>query len=387
MNIETRKNEGIKMSLIGIFINFILFVAKLSVGIMANSIAMKADAINNLSDFASAIILLISFYISSRPADQEHPFGHARFEYIASTIVSMIIVFIGFQLGSSSLGKINNPEIVKTDIFFYIVFILSIIVKSYLYYRYKKESKKLDSPILMATAKDSFSDIISTAGLFVSILFGQFFNKAVDGYIGFLISIFIVYTGISILFKTSNRLLGVKADSKLRNEIKQFIRDHDGIYGVHDLIIHDYGVQNYFASVHVEVNAADDIKVSHELIDHIEREVAFKFHINIVLHMDPIDLHDDKKDQIQSELVAILEQIDSHISMHDFRILADGDQNKIIFDLKVRDGCKLSNQEIRQKITEEAHQIAPQYTCYMDIDRNYEVDIAKVPFKQDIKKK
>ena len=300
-DVNKRKDAGMKMSLVGIVINLILFIGKLISGLVAGSVAMTSDAINNLSDFASAIVILISFYFSSRPSDREHPFGHARFEYVASAIVSMIIVFLGIQLGISSIRKIINPVLINPDIFFYLVLIVSIILKSFLYFRYRREAKKLDSPVLLASAKDSLTDVIASSSLLIAILIGQITNKSVDGYAGIVVSIFIVYTGISILFKTSNRLLGVKADKKFRNKIKEFILDFDGIYGIHDLIIHDYGGQNYFASAHVEVNAAHDIKLIHELIDHIEREIDFKFKIQMVLHMDPIDLDDPKTERVRLE--------------------------------------------------------------------------------------
>lgn len=368
---DMRTQIGVKVSIVGLAVNLGLFALKIMVGFLSGSIAMVADAVNNLSDFASAIIVLISFKISSRPADHKHPFGHARFEYIASAIVAMFILFLGFELGKSSIKKIIKPTLVSVSWFFYATLILSILVKIALYYYYVRQSKKIDSIVIKATAKDSLSDVFVNLGLLIAILLGKIFGLAIDGYAGMLMSIFIIYSGISILRQTADHILGQRPDLHLKQMIKQLILEKPGIYGLHDLIIHDYGVDNYFATAHVEVDAAQDIMDSHDILDQIEREVAVRFNINLVLHMDPIDLDNPEQNRWEILVDKLVSSIDSHISMHDFRIQKSEQQLQLIFDLDVPDNQLWSNEELRAEIERSVRKIEPNTQCFITIDRNY----------------
>ncbi len=377
-----RRVRGIKIGIIAILINLLLFAVKLTVGFLFDSISLKADAINNLSDFASAMILLISFYISSLPADREHPFGHARFEYVASAIVAMIIMLLGLQLGRSSFDKVLNPLVLSVNWLFYGTLLFSIALKLFLYFYYIKQSKELSSPLVLATARDSISDVISSAGLLIAILVGNIFSYPLDGWAGLLISVLILYSGFSILRRTGNRLLGQKADRSLRNRIKDFILSKDGIYGVHDLIVHDYGVDNYYASAHVEVDAAKDVKVSHELIDQIEREIAVQFNINMVLHLDPIDLNNPKLEALEKAIGQVVAEVDEGLTVHDLRLIDGKNTEHLAFDIKVPDNCKLTNQELRQQIGGRLQGLYPGMQSFITIDRNYEIDTVNLPYDQ-----
>jgi len=360
-----------KVSIIGLVVNLGLFVLKILAGYFSGSIAMVADAVNNLSDFASAIIVLISFKISARPADREHPFGHARFEYIASAIVAMFILFLGFELGKSSIEKIINPSTISVSWFFYGTLILSILVKTILYYYYMQQSKIIDSIVIKATAKDCLSDIIVNLGFLTGIFLGKLLGLTIDGYAGILMSIFILYYGISILRQTADQILGQRPDRQIKQLIKQLILEKPGVYGLHDLIIHDYGVDNYFATAHVEVDAAQDIMVSHDILDQIEREVAVKFNINLLLHMDPIDLDNPEQNRWGILVEKLVSSIDSHISIHDFRLQKTDQLLLLIFDLKVPDNQTQSNEELRAEIERSVRKIEPNTKCFITIDRNY----------------
>lgn len=371
MSTDIRTEIGVKVSITGLVVNLGLFMLKIMVGFLSGSVAMIADAVNNLSDFASAIIVLISFKISSRPADREHPFGHARFEYIASAIVAMFILFLGFELGKSSIMKIIYSTFISISWFFYGTLILSIMVKTILYYYYMQQSKKIDSLVIKATAKDCLSDVIVNFGLLIAILLGNVFDLAMDGYAGVLMSIFIIYSGISILRQTADRILGQRPDRYLKQLIKQLILEKPGVYGIHDLIIHDYGVDNYFATAHVEIDAAQDIMVSHDILDQIEREVAVRFNINLVLHMDPIDLDNPEQNRWEILVEKLVGSINSHISIHDFRIQKSDQQLHLIFDLKVPDDQLQSNDALRSEIERSVRKIEPNTKCFITIDRNY----------------
>ncbi|HHU53060.1 MAG TPA: cation transporter [Clostridiaceae bacterium] len=366
-----RARIGVKVSIIGLVVNLALFVTKIIVGFLSGSIAMVADAVNNLSDFASAIIVLISFKISSRPADRDHPFGHARFEYIASAIVAMFVLVLAFELGKSSIKKIINPTLISVSWFLYGTLILSMLVKTGLYFYYMQQSKKIDSLVIKATAKDSLGDAVVNFCLLLTIFLGNIFGLAIDGYTGILMSIFIMYSGISILRQTADHILGQRPDKNIKQSIKQLILEKPGVYGLHDLIVHDYGVDNYFATAHVEVDAAQDIMASHDILDQIEREVAIQFNINLVLHMDPIDLDNPEQNRWGILVEKLVRSIDSHISVHDFRIQKADQQLQLIFDLKVPDDQFRSNEELRAEIEKSVRKIDPDTKCFITIDRNY----------------
>lgn len=376
---NNRKDLGIKISKIGLWVNFALFVIKYFAGYIANSVSMKADAINNLSDFGSVIILLISFYMIARPADKEHPFGHARFEYLGSAMVAMIIMLIGVELGKSSFHKILNPTPIQTSWIFYSVLVISITTKLMLFFYYKKQANQINSPLLMATAKDSLTDVFATGGLLLAIVLGKLLGIFIDGYAGLIISILILYSGFSILRNTSNRLLGQRPNQDLFDAIKQFIRAQDGILGMHDLIIHDYGINNYFATAHVEVDSAKNIHISHELIDRIEREIALNFNVNLLLHMDPIDLDNPELNEVKIRIMEFLKSIDENIKSHDYRMIATEKDKKIVFDVKVPDSCTITNQELRLRLQSFLSEINSDYSAYITIDHNYEMDTVIIP--------
>lgn len=378
ISLEERKKLGRSVSYVGLAVNLFLFITKLTIGLLAGSVALVADAVNNLSDFASAIIILISFHIAARPADKDHPFGHARFEYIASAVVAMFVLFLGFELGKSSIIRIINPQFVNVSWVFYVVLIFAVTCKLILYFYYIRKSKALNSLVLEATAKDSLLDALASTGLIFAALISRIIEVSLDGYAGIIISLFILYSGISILRQTVDRILGKRPDKQLKDLLKTHIMNKSGVLGIHDLIIHDYGADNYFATAHVEVDANEDIMESHNLIDQIEREIAIEYNINLLLHMDPIDLDNPRQNRLGFLIAKMIRTINSKISMHDFRVQEVDDHLHLIFDLKVPDDYSESNEYLRERIEKYIRKIEPKATCFITIDRNYSTETVEL---------
>ncbi len=373
---KIRTKYGNLTSFVGILANLVLFLGKFLIGTLANSVSITADAVNNLSDAGSSMISLISFKLSNRPADEEHPFGHARYEYIASMIVGILILFLGIELVQNSLDKIIHPQTIAFSLLSIGILIASILVKFWMYAYNRYYGKQLNSSVMSATA-DSLSDCMATAAVLASTCISPLIHFNLDGYMGVLVAIFIITAGIKIVKETLNSLLGASPSREEVMEIVDLIKSHEGVLGIHDLMIHDYGPNNRFASVHVEVSAKEDIFISHDMIDNIEREIHEKLQIQMVIHMDPIDVDDEETNTMRETMKNIVTSIDPSLSIHDFRMVKGNTHTNLIFDCLVPYQIKLTTNQIMDQINEQLNTLDQTYYVVVTFDHAFTSEIKK----------
>lgn len=366
-----RARYAVLAGVVGIISNLVLFVIKLIAGTLFNSIAVTADAVNNLTDAGSSIITLVGFKISGKPADDKHPYGHARAEYITGFMVSVVILLLGLELIKSSFIKAINPEPIKFSYITVAVLTVSIFIKLWQGLFNKSLGKRINSTALEAAGQDSMNDVISTAAVLASTVFAALTEIQVDGYMGIAVALFIIYSGIKLISETLNLLLGTAPDAGLVSEIEQKILGYEGVLDIHDLVVHSYGAGNFFASVHVEVPANQDIMESHDLIDVIERDVFAELNVNLVIHMDPIVTDNELVNTLKKQVNDIVAQIDRELSMHDFRVVVGKTHSNLIFDVVVPPAYKLGNAELRELIDTEIKKINSTYSSVITIDRKY----------------
>jgi len=357
--------------IVGIISNLILFTVKLIVGTVFRSISVTADAVNNLTDAGSSVITLVGFKISGKPADDKHPYGHARAEYITGFVVSVVILLLGFELLKTSFFKVLDPEPVSFSYITVVALAISIAVKLWQGMFYKNLGKRINSATLEATGQDSMNDVISTAAVLVSAVFAELTGLHIDGYMGMAVALFIIYAGIRLILETMNLLLGTAPDAGLVSNLENKILGYEGVLGIHDLVVHSYGGDNYFASVHVEVPTHQDILVSHDLMDIIERDVFAEFNVNLVIHMDPIVTDDERVNTLRQQVHDIISQIDSELSMHDFRVVFGKTHSNLIFDVVVPPSYKISDDNLRELIDAGIKTIDPTFNSVITIDRKY----------------
>ncbi|MCX7695919.1 MAG: cation-efflux pump [Caloramator sp.] len=371
-NKTDRKYVGYLSGGVGIFVNILLFIFKFIFGTITGSIAITADAFNNLSDVGSSVVTIIGFMIADKPADKEHPFGHGRGEYIAGLIVSILVLLVGFEFLKSSFEKILLPTPLTFNIYTIIVLAVSIIIKLWLGYFNRILSQVSSSGAISATSFDSFSDVIITSTVLISILISRFFNISIDGYIGLLVSLFILYAGYNLIKETISPLLGEAADPKLIKEIVESVKSYEGIIGVHDLIIHTYGAQKTIASLHAEIDYKTDILEAHELIDKIENEVSKKLNIVLILHMDPVVLDNEELEIIRFKIKDMLSKYKYVLDVHDIRLVDGKHKKNIIFDVVFSNEIK--QKDISKKaheIINDLHKILPNYEIIIHVDNMY----------------
>ncbi len=330
-----REKYGLLSSVVGIILNILLFAVKFFIGTITNSIAITADAINNLADSGSNIVTLVSFKMSNRKPDKEHPFGHGRFEYIAALIVGFLVVIMGLEIIKTSIEKIMNPDEVSFSVPAAIVLTISILVKVWLAIFNKKLAKKIDSPALLAVSTDSMSDTISTAATVICLVATNFTDVALDGYVGIIVAGFILFAAYSILKETVGVILGKPPSKELVDELIEYILSHEHVSGTHDLVIHSYGAANTFASIHVEIPADQDVLKMHDTIDLIEKDVLEKFNIQIVIHLDPLAVDDKQVNAMRAVVKGIVKTIDKDLKIHDFRLVSGSSHSNLIFDLVI----------------------------------------------------
>ena len=347
---QARSACGKMAGLTGIACNLLLFAAKILVGTLARSVAITADAVNNLSDASGSIITLLGFRLAEKPADEEHPYGHARMEYLSGLAVAAIILIIGVQLGISSVQKIINPEPIVFSAALLIVLILSIAVKLWMALFYTKVGKKIDSSSVAAAAADSRNDVIATAAVLAGCLIHHWFSLNIDGYIGLAVAVFILWSGVGIAKDTIQPLLGESASPELIAMTEQELKRNEKILGVHDLMVHDYGPGQKFASVHVEMDVREDPLVCHDIIDNIERTFWQEHHIHLTIHYDPVVTDDAELNQIRENIRSTLAGIDPEISMHDFRMIRGPEHTNLIFDLVRPPHFKMDNAALQAAI-------------------------------------
>jgi cation diffusion facilitator family transporter len=344
---EVRAAYGRLAGTVGIGTNAFLGALKVLLGYLSGSIAILADAVNNLSDMAASLATLIGFKMASKESDKDHPYGHARIEYMTGIVVSALIILVGFQLLSSSYDKILAPEVVTFNVFTVIVLVAAIGLKVWQSIFYFSLGKRIKSAALKATGVDSRNDVIATSAVLVGLIIGEMAKVDADGYIGVAVACFILYSGIKLIRETSRPLLGQAPDPDLVEKIKTLILSQDGVLGVHDLVVHDYGPGKLFASVHIEVDAAKDVLKSHDVIDTIEREAMKKWKIELVGHMDPVDINDPLVNELKEKMTQALVSVKGAVSLHDLRIVRREQGANVIFDVVLSAEACSRAEEIR----------------------------------------
>ena len=330
---KTRTSVGSLSGVVGIVCNLLLFTLKLVVGTLAASVSITADAMNNLSDATSSIVTLLGFKLAEKPADEDHPYGHARFEYLSGLAVAVMIMVIGFELGKTSVQKVLNPTAVEFSFATAVVLLGSIALKLWLAFFNNKLGKMIKSSALEATAADSRNDCIATFAVLLAALIESVTSFCIDGWMGLAVALFILYSGWNLAKETISPLLGEGASQELREEITNFIGTHPKVLGFHDLMVHDYGPGQRFASLHVEMDKDEDPLACHEIIDDLERECYQKHGIHLVIHYDPVVTNDPELDRMRQLVTAILKVKDERLSIHDFRMVPGAGHTNLIFDV------------------------------------------------------
>ena len=370
---EVRTRYGMLASVVGIFCNVLLFSVKLTIGLILSSLAVTADAFNNLSDAASSIISFIGVKMAGKPADAEHPFGHGRIEYIAALIVSFLVIEVGFTFFKSSISKILHPEEISFDLVPFVILILSILVKLWMAFFNNKLGKRIDSKVMLATAADSLGDVITTSATVLSIIICHFTSINVDAIAGLIVSAIVIWSGISIAKDTLEPLIGERVPAELYQKITDIVESYDGIVGTHDLIVHNYGPNRSMATIHAEVPNDVNIEVSHEIIDKIERDVKKDLNILLVIHMDPVEMRDEEVLSLREKTSRIVHALDPELNFHDFRVLKENEQRNLIFDLVVPDSYseKDANRVMHQLVSL-LHEMDEHVECIITLDRSFE---------------
>ncbi len=356
---------------VGIVCNLILFAFKFIVGTLSGSMSITADAVNNLSDASSSIISLLGFRLAGKPADPEHPYGHARYEYLSGLAVAVIILIIGFELGRSSLDKILHPSAVKFSWITAVVLIASIAVKLWMALFNTKIGKKINSQTLIATAADSRNDVITTSAVLIAAVVSRFTSLELDGWMGLFVAAFIIYSGVGLIRETIDPLLGTSPDPELVTYIHNKIMSYPGVLGTHDLMIHDYGPGRQFASVHVEMAAESDVLESHDTIDNIEYDFKTNDHLHLIIHYDPIVTSDETIGNMRKWLGELVKKIDPIITVHDLRVVPGTTHQNLIFDCVVPQNYSMSDSKLKTMISAMVRAEYPDYFCVITIDKSY----------------
>ena len=368
---KVRVAYGYLCGAVGIALNILLFAGKIIAGTISGSVAVTADAFNNLSDAGSSIISLIGFRLASQKPDPHHPFGHGRFEYIASLIISIIIVLMGFELGKSSFEKIVAPQAVEYSAVTFAVLGVSVLVKLYMFFYNNSVGKKIDSATMRATAMDSISDAVSTGAVLISAVIAMFTNLALDGWMGLVVAAFIMVTGFKSAKETIDSLLGTPPSPEFVKQIEDMALQYDDIIGVHDMIVHNYGPGRTFVSLHAEVPSDGDIVAIHDTVDNAEREIAKELGCLVTIHMDPVDVHDEHTAQLREMVSEIIKQINPDITFHDFRVVSGPTHTNLIFDIVSPMDCGLSDQELADTIADKIHQCNESYFAVINVDKDF----------------
>ena len=354
---------------VGIVTNFLLFLMKIIVGTVFHSVSVTADAVNNLTDSGSSVVTLIGFKMASKPADEKHPFGHARIEYLSGVIVSFIVIFLGLQLGMSSIEKILTPEENALTPVALVVLVISILAKLWQCLFYRKVGRMIKSESVEATSKDSRNDVIATSVVLLGAVITMLTGVNLDGYMGAAVALFIVFSGVQLTISTADPLLGQAPEGELVQTITEKMLSYPGIIGMHDLAVHNYGVGRCFASAHCEVDAKNDILVSHDLIDNIERDFSRDLGIHMVIHLDPVIVGDARTDALHCKVQSLVTALYPTVTIHDFRVIWGVTHSNIVFDAAVPFAVKDSDAVITQKLEAEIQKIDPDYRTVVTIDR------------------
>ena len=368
---DLRKAYGVLCGAAGIGLNILLFLGKFFAGTLAGSIAITADAFNNLSDAGSSFVTMLGFQLAGQKPDSDHPFGHGRIEYLSGLGVSLLILLMGFELAKSSIAKIIHPEPVEFDLLVLAILAVSIAVKLYMFFYNPRLGKQLNPSAMLATATDSLSDSVATTAVLVATLVGHFSGLMIDGWAGILVALFILWSGFNAAKDTINPLLGTPPTHEFVEEIKTLVMAHPAIIGIHDLIVHDYGPGRVMISLHAEVSAAGNVLDIHDEIDNVEKELQEKLGCHAVIHMDPVVIDDGVTADTRKRVQALVHCIDDQISIHDFRMVAGPTHTNVIFDAVVPFGFRLTDDEVAKKIQEAVRALDGNYYAVVTVERSY----------------
>lgn len=369
---QNRASYGVLAGIVGIICNVLLFTGKLIIGLLINSSAVMTDSFNNLSDAASSVISLVGAKLASKPADKEHPFGHGRYEYIVALIVAFLILEVGFSCFKTSIEKILHPEDLNISVTALVILMVSVLVKVWLSLFNRKLGKKIDSKVLLATAKDALGDVFVTSATIASLLIYYIFEWNVDGYVGCIVALLVFWAGISVARDTIEPLLGEAVPEELYKKICDKVCSYDGIEGTHDLIVHSYGPARRMASIHAEIKNTLSMDKAHDIVDTIEQEVLKDLNIFLVIHMDPIDTDNETVNSCKNTVIGIVKEKDPGASIHDFRMVSGIDHINLIFDLVLPYSYKKEEgRKFTDELEKELHKRDARYNCVITVEHSY----------------
>ena len=368
---KVRKAYGTFAGIFGIITNLILFLLKLFIGLVSGSISIMADAVNNLADSGSSVLTIIGFKLSSKPADKDHPFGHERMEYLTGLCISVIILIVGFELLTESFSKLFSPELPNFRFLTFVILIISMIGKILQGLFYRKIGRKISSEALIASYTDSINDVISTTAVLISAFISFKFGIVLDGIIGIGVSVFIIYSGIKLTIETSNPLIGTVPKPETVKMISNKLLAYDIVLGIHDLVIHSYGANKCFATVHAEVDCESDITHVHDMIDVIERDFLSEMNIHLVIHMDPIVTNSPEVEKEKTNVMRVLKEISDQISMHDFRMVKGNHHTNLIFDVCIPYSFKMPENELKELIDKNVKATNNKLFTVITVDRDF----------------
>lgn len=368
---EVRRAYGMLCSIVGIALNVLLFAGKYLAGILSGSIAITADAFNNLSDAGSSLITLVGFKFSGMKPDKDHPFGHGRIEYLSGLGVAMLIILMGFELFKSAIGKIMNPEPVETGTLTVVILLVSVAVKLYMSIYNRSIGNKIDSEAMKATATDSFSDSIATSAVLISMLVGHYTGLLIDGWCGLVVAVMVLYAGYKAAKDTIDPLLGGPPSKEFVHDIREIVMSHDEIIGIHDLVVHDYGPGRCMVSLHGEVPANGDLIALHDVIDHIEKELCERLGCEAVIHMDPLATDNVIITETRHELLSYINSELPGISIHDFRMVQGPTHTNLIFDAVVPYGFDMTNEEVQERLEKLVQKHWDTYFAVIHVEQSY----------------
>lgn len=368
---KVRENYGKMAGMVGIVTNLFLSVSKFITGYLFNSIAIMADSVNNITDTTSSVITLFGFKLSAKPEDEEHPYGHARFEYLTGLVVSLLIMILGLKLLATSFDKVLHPEPVEFSLIAVAVLLVAIGIKVWQSIFNIKTGELIQSVTLKATGIDSRNDVIVTSAILACVFIEKFTGLHLDGWMGCIVALFVIWSGFLLIKETSSPLLGKAPEPELVREIETRITSQSGVLGIHDLVVHDYGPGRIFASVHVEVDAKGDLIASHDMIDNIERSISRDLKLHLVVHMDPLETEDPLTIKLNDKISEILTSLDGVVGFHDLRVVAGYTHSNVVFDVVVSPGCKLTQADITKHVEDQLQLLDKTYYATITFDQSY----------------
>ncbi|MBR4038544.1 MAG: cation transporter [Clostridia bacterium] len=368
---KVRGQYGRACSIVGMLANVLLFLGKLAVGVISGSVAITADAVNNLSDASSNIVSLLGFKLADKPADADHPYGHGRYEYLSGLMVAVMILVIGVELMKGSIEKILHPAAVSLSLPTVIVLLGSIAMKLWMAVFNRRIGKKIDSQTLIATADDSRNDVISTSVVLLSTVIGHFTGLMLDGWMGAVVALFILVSGFGLVKETIDPMLGSAPTKEQVDAIREKLESYPGVLGTHDLMVHDYGPGRQFASVHLEMDAKADPLSSHDLIDNIERDFLRDDNLHLVIHYDPVTTDDPRVGVLRTRVMEIVQGMHDRMTIHDLRIVPGNTHTNVVFDCVVPYDCRVTPKEIRERINSEIQAEYPNYYCVITLENSF----------------